>query len=51
MQISNRIENILGKGSDGWGAFYKARRMIRDGIDVTRRATSALRSWMPGMAA
>ena len=35
MQISNRIENILGEGSDGWGAFYKARRMIRDGIDVT----------------
>ena len=35
MQISNRIENILGKGSDGWCALYKARRMIRDGIDVT----------------
>lgn len=35
MQISDRIENILGKGSDGWDVDNKAKRMVRDGHDVT----------------
>ena len=35
MKLSNRIEHILGDGSDGWGVFYKARDMMRRGIDVT----------------
>ena len=35
MRISDRLENILGEGSDGWGVFYKARQMVRRGIDVT----------------
>lgn len=34
MKLSNRIEHILGEGSDGWGVFYKARNMIRRGVDV-----------------
>ena len=34
MKLSNRIEHILGNGSDGWGVFYKARDMVRRGIDV-----------------
>ncbi|PSL20690.1 pyridoxal phosphate-dependent aminotransferase [Shimia abyssi] len=35
MQISQRISNITGGGSDGWDVFYKARRMIADGVPVT----------------
>ena len=35
MKISDRIENITGGGSDGWDVFYKARRMVADGIPVT----------------
>ncbi|APE43764.1 aspartate aminotransferase [Sulfitobacter alexandrii] len=35
MQASHRITHILGGGSDGWGVFSKARRMIADGIPVT----------------
>ncbi|MBD3663457.1 pyridoxal phosphate-dependent aminotransferase [Sulfitobacter aestuariivivens] len=32
---SKRISGLLGGGSDGWGVFNRARRMIADGIDVT----------------
>jgi arginine:pyruvate transaminase len=35
MQISQRIDGILGGGSDGWEVFNKAREMIADGVDVT----------------
>lgn len=35
MQLSNRIGGILGTGSDGWGVFYRARKMITEGVDVT----------------
>lgn len=35
MDLSHRISNITGGGSDGWDVFYKARRMIADGIKVT----------------
>lgn len=34
MQISNRLKNINGGGSDGWDLFYKARRMVADGVDI-----------------
>lgn len=34
MQISNRIANILGDGSDGWDLFIRARGMISSGVDV-----------------
>ena len=35
MKLSHRITNITGGGSDGWDVFYRARRMIADGIPVT----------------
>lgn len=35
MKLSQRITNITGGGSDGWDVFYKARRMISEGVDVT----------------
>ena len=35
MKLSHRITQITGGGSDGWDVFYKARRMIADGIPVT----------------
>ena len=35
MELSNRIHGLTGGGSDGWDLFYKARRMIDAGIDVT----------------
>lgn len=35
MKLSNRITHITGGGSDGWDVFYKARRMISDGVAVT----------------
>lgn len=35
MKLSHRITNITGGGSDGWDVFYKARRMIAEGISVT----------------
>jgi len=35
MRLSNRISGIVGGGSDGWGVFYKARRMITEGVPVT----------------
>ena len=35
MKLSNRITGIIGDGSDGWGVFYKARRMIAAGEPVT----------------
>jgi arginine:pyruvate transaminase len=34
MEISHRITNITGGGSDGWDVFYRARQMIADGIPV-----------------
>ncbi|MEP2533216.1 pyridoxal phosphate-dependent aminotransferase [Shimia sp.] len=34
MQLSQRLTNITGGGSDGWDVFYKARRMISDGVPV-----------------
>ncbi len=35
MKLSQRITNITGGGSDGWDVFYKARRMVAEGVDVT----------------
>ncbi|MFQ1700899.1 pyridoxal phosphate-dependent aminotransferase [Loktanella agnita] len=35
MELSSRITNITGGGSDGWDVFYKARRMIAAGTPVT----------------
>ena len=35
MQLSSRITDLLGGGSDGWGVFLKARQMIGDGVPVT----------------
>lgn len=35
MQASQRINNILGGGSDGWEVFLRARQMIADGTPVT----------------
>ena len=35
MKLSTRITGLTGGGSDGWDVFYKARRMIDDGIAVT----------------
>ncbi len=35
MKLSDRITNINGGGSDGWGVFYRARRMINAGVPVT----------------
>ena len=35
MELSSRITNITGGGSDGWDVFYKARRMIDAGVNVT----------------
>lgn len=35
MKLSNRITGLTGGGSDGWDLFYKARRMVADGINVT----------------
>ncbi|MEJ6401741.1 pyridoxal phosphate-dependent aminotransferase [Yoonia sp. 2307UL14-13] len=34
MNLSTRITNITGGGSDGWDVFYKARRMIAAGTQV-----------------
>ena len=34
MKLSQRIFGLLGDGSDGWEVFIKARKMIKDGIDV-----------------
>ena len=35
MNLSHRITNITGGGSDGWDVFYRARRMIAEGVAVT----------------
>jgi arginine:pyruvate transaminase len=35
MQISGRLDGLLGGGSDGWEVFMKARDMIANGIAVT----------------
>lgn len=35
MKLSQRIQSITGGGSDGWDVFYRARKMIDDGVDVT----------------
>ena len=34
MSISNRIKNITAGGSDGWGVFNRARKMISNGEKV-----------------
>ncbi len=34
MQVSKRLRNIIGGGSDGWDVFHRARRMKADGIPV-----------------
>lgn len=34
MNLSHRIQNLTGGGSDGWGVFYTARKMIAQGEDV-----------------
>ena len=34
MRFSNRISNVIGGGSDGWGVFYRARQMRADGYPV-----------------
>ncbi|WP_108814995.1 pyridoxal phosphate-dependent aminotransferase [Loktanella sp. Alg231-35] len=35
MKLSQRITDINGGGSDGWGVFYRARRMVAEGVPVT----------------
>jgi arginine:pyruvate transaminase len=35
MRLSQRITQINGGGSDGWGVFYKARQMVAEGVPVT----------------
>lgn len=35
MKLSHRITHLTGGGSDGWDVFYRARRMIAEGIAVT----------------
>lgn len=35
MELSARITNITGGGSDGWDVFYRARQMIASGTPVT----------------
>ena len=35
MHLSQRITTLNGGGSDGWGVFYRARRMIAEGTPVT----------------
>ena len=34
MTLSHRITNVTGGGSDGWGLFYKARKMIANGVPI-----------------
>lgn len=35
MQVSDRLRTLTGTGSDGWDVFYRARRMVAEGEDVT----------------
>jgi len=35
MKLSQRITGLTGGGSDGWDVFYRARKMIADGVAVT----------------
>ncbi len=35
MKLSQRITQINGGGSDGWGVFYRARQMVAKGVPVT----------------
>ena len=35
MKLSNRITGLTGGGSDGWDLFYKARKMVAEGVPVT----------------
>ncbi|WP_299893616.1 pyridoxal phosphate-dependent aminotransferase [uncultured Ruegeria sp.] len=35
MKLSERITQITGGGSDGWDVFYRARRMLSEGLAVT----------------
>lgn len=34
MQLSHKITGLTGGGSDGWGLFYKARRLMAEGHDI-----------------
>ena len=34
MQLSNRITQLTGDGSDGWDVFYRSRQMVADGEPV-----------------
>jgi arginine:pyruvate transaminase len=35
MKLSNRIQSITGTGADGWDVFYRSRRMIATGAQIT----------------
>ena len=35
MQVSERIANLTGGGSDGWDVFYRSRAMVANGVNVT----------------
>ena len=35
MNLSKRITGLNGDGDDGWGVFYKARRLIAEGQNIT----------------
>ncbi|MEM9717379.1 MAG: aminotransferase class I/II-fold pyridoxal phosphate-dependent enzyme, partial [Pseudomonadota bacterium] len=34
-KLSNRVANIIGDGSDGWGILYRARALQADGVEIT----------------
>ncbi len=34
MELSRRITGLTGGGSDGWGLYFKARRMVAEGHDI-----------------
>ena len=36
MQLSKRITGLTGGGSDGWDVYYRAKEMVRAGVDVTQ---------------
>lgn len=35
MKLSSHITTIIGSGSDGWDLFYKARKLVAEGVHVT----------------
>jgi len=36
MQLSRRITSLTDDGAGGWGVFYRARRMVEDGQEITQ---------------